>query len=118
MDFTKKRFAERNGQVAQAPPSIAFVIFNSLQTFTSFFLKTNYSFFFTLLYTYLCPLFVYKMKELLDTFPEIELRCVTSGDKTCDCCSGRNPTRSFEFRPYKYDPVTLDRIDVKTALKV
>jgi hypothetical protein len=53
MDFAKKRFVERNGRVAQAPPSIAFVIFNFL-----LFINIHFLFFFVLLFVLFLLLFV------------------------------------------------------------
>ncbi|XP_057381861.1 uncharacterized protein LOC130704459 [Daphnia carinata] len=64
---------------------------------------------------------IIKMKkpfqELIETHPGLELRCVTSGDKSCDSCNGRNPTRSFEFHPLSYSFDTLDIMEGKPSNK-
>lgn len=64
---------------------------------------------------------IIKMKkpfqELIETHPGLELRCVTSGDKSCDSCNGRNPTRSFEFQPLSYSFDTLDIMEGKPSNK-
>ncbi|KZS18736.1 Uncharacterized protein APZ42_015308 [Daphnia magna] len=65
---------------------------------------------------------IIKMKkpfqELIETHPGLELRCVTSGDKSCDSCNGRNPTRSFEFQPLSYSFDTLDIMEGKPSNKM
>lgn len=60
----------------------------------------------------------FAVQELLEAHPGLELRCVTSGDKSCDTCGGRNPTRSFEFQPLTYSFDTLDIMEGKPSAKV
>jgi len=53
-------------------------------------------------------------KDLLktvETHPIFNLSCVTSGEKSCDSCGGRNPTRKFQFQSRTYELETLEEIE-------
>ena len=57
-------------------------------------------------------------QELLESHPGLDLQCVTSGDKSCEICGGKNPTRNFEFQPLTYSFDTLDIMEGKPPTKV
>jgi len=46
--------------------------------------------------------------KIVETHPIFSLSCVTSGEKTCDSCAGRNPTRKFQFHSKTYELETLE----------
>jgi len=65
---------------------------------------------------WVCPrlaIFAHKItwkKDLLkmvEMHPVFDLSCVTSGEKTCDSCGGRNPTRKFHFQCRTYEIESL-----------
>jgi len=57
-------------------------------------------------------------KDLLktvETHPIFNLSCVTSGEKTCDSCVGKNPTRKFQFQSKTYELETLEEIEISKS---
>ena len=54
----------------------------------------------------------------MEFYPIFELNSVTSGEKCCASCGGRNPTRKLTFQTVMYQYETLKMTDSNQSVQV